>query len=101
MKSLGEGELVYLPCTPRCEGLYTNPRSTAGFKFTNRQIFFNRKNLNKKNEEALMESVKTKLRSSIIAAIGPCKVQFETKERCMVIRVDEFPNIRIFVQPDR
>ena len=48
-----------------------------------------------------MESVKTKLHSSIIAAIGPCKVQFETKERCMVIRVDEFPNIRIFVQPDR
>jgi hypothetical protein len=48
-----------------------------------------------------MESVKGKIRSSVTTAIGPCTVDFETQEQCMIIRLDEFPMHFIFVQPDR
>lgn len=48
-----------------------------------------------------MESVKTKLHSSITAAIGQCTVQYESREQCMKICMHAHPKIVIFVQPDR
>ncbi len=48
-----------------------------------------------------MENVKSRIRSSITSAIGPCTVDFETKTQCMIIQLHSFPRHLIFVQPDR
>ena len=48
-----------------------------------------------------MEAVKARILSSIASSIGPCTVDFETKEQCMIICVKAFPRHLIFVQPDR
>ena len=48
-----------------------------------------------------MESVKTKILSSITSTIGPCSLQIDTKEKCIIITLDAFPRHRIYVQPDR
>jgi hypothetical protein len=48
-----------------------------------------------------MEAVKAKILASVTSAVGPCTVDFETKERCIIICVKSFPRQLIFVQPDR
>ena len=48
-----------------------------------------------------MEAVKEHIHASVSTAIGPCAIRFDTRQQCMIIRVDAFPRIIVYVQPDR
>jgi len=48
-----------------------------------------------------MESIKTKIKTSITSTTGRCTVHLDSKENCIIIRLDAFPRHLIFVQPDR
>lgn len=48
-----------------------------------------------------MEAVRSKVHAAVTASAGACTVDISPDDPCLIIRLEQFPRLPIFVQQDR
>jgi hypothetical protein len=48
-----------------------------------------------------MEAIRSKVHAAVTASVGTCSVDISRNDPCLVIRLERFPRLPIFVQQDR
>ena len=59
-----------------------------------------RRRANKK-KITTMEAIRSKVHAAVTASVGTCSVDISRNDPCLVIRLERFPRLPIFVQQDR